>query len=161
MRFLIPIVAALAATTSAGCRPAVDTRAAADALLQRDKAWAAAAASSTNVDSIVGFWSANALVMMPGAPTLRGTAAISAMVKSSLASPGFHISWVPDSAIVATSGDLGYTFGTNTMTMADSAGRSTTEHGRYVTIWAKEADGQWRCIVDTYNSGPPASAQSS
>jgi ketosteroid isomerase-like protein len=28
--------------------------------------------------------------------------------------------------------------------------------GKLVEIWKKQADGKWKCIVDTYNSDLPA-----
>ena len=161
MRRLSALALLLLVVSISSCQPPVDTAAAAAALRARDKAWAAVAAEGKDVDSVVSFWSANARVILQGAPVLTGTTAIKSMVASSFAAPGFHVSWVTDSVVVAASGDLGYTYGTNTVAMPDSTGRVTTEHGRYVTVWTKEADGQWRCVVDIYNVGPaPASTSS-
>jgi ketosteroid isomerase-like protein len=158
MHRLAAVAALLSLAGVAGCPPAVDTHAAAQALLERDRAWAAAAAGGASADSIVSFWSADARVIQPGAPVLTGTAAIKNMVTASLAAPGFHISWMPDSAVVAKSGDLGYTFGTVSISIPDSTGKATPQQGHYVTVWARQADGLWRCTVDiaTYEPGPAA-----
>ena len=54
-----------------------------------------------------------------------------------------------------SSGDLGYTTGTNTFTFPDAQGRPTTSNGRYVTVWRRVRDGRWRCVVDFWNEAPP------
>jgi ketosteroid isomerase-like protein len=38
--------------------------------------------------------------------------------------------------------------------MPDSAGKPQTEDGRYVTVWRRESDGEWRCVIDIWNAGP-------
>ena len=136
------------------CAPKIDTQAAARELLERDRAWAKLAEEGKDVDAIVNTWSEDVHVVLPGAPVIVGRAGAKEMVKGSLAIPGFKITWTPDSAVVSSSGDLGYTWGTNHLTAPDSAGLLVTTDGRYVTIWRKEADGTWRCVWDTFNSGP-------
>jgi ketosteroid isomerase-like protein len=129
-------------------------------LLERDRAWSRAAGSG-NVDSILPYWTEDARVLLPDQPAYVGAEAIRKMVTASLAIPGFQISWAPDSAVVAASGDLAYTYGTNRVTVSDSAGHATTSEGRYVEIWRKSADGQWRCAVDINNAGPAAANSTS
>jgi ketosteroid isomerase-like protein len=80
------------------------------------------------------------------------------MVKGMMKIPGFKISWTPDSAVVAQSGDLGYTFGSNSTTEPDAKGKLVTEVGRYITVWRKGPDGRWRCVMDYGNSGPASKA---
>jgi ketosteroid isomerase-like protein len=29
-------------------------------------------------------------------------------------------------------------------------------HGRSVTVWRRDGDGEWRCVVDISNDAPPA-----
>jgi Ketosteroid isomerase homolog len=87
---------------------------------------------------------------------MSGTEAIRKMVTASLAIPGFQISWTPENAIVSASGDLAYTYGTNSITVPDSAGHPVTTEGRYVEVWRKGKDGQWRCSIDINNTGPAA-----
>lgn len=138
----------------AGCRPSVDVSTEAQKLLEIDRAWAAVAGAGQNVDSIVSFWTDDAKVAQPGQPTVEGKTAIKGMVTSMLAIPGFHVTWNPESAVVSSSGDLGYTSGTNAFTSTDATGKLVTEKGRYLTVWRKQADGRWRCVMDFGNSGP-------
>jgi ketosteroid isomerase-like protein len=155
MKARIWMIAGLSVFAVAGCHPSVSREAETLALLERDRAWARAAASG-NVDSIVSFWTEDARVLLPDQPSYVGTEAIRKMVTASLAIPGFQISWTPESAIVSASGDMAYTYGTNRITVPDAAGHLVTTEGRYVEVWLKGKDGQWRCSIDINNAGPGA-----
>jgi ketosteroid isomerase-like protein len=72
-----------------------------------------------------------------------------------LATPGFNLSWQVTGADVAKSGDLGYTIGTYEETTAGPKGIQTTDKGKYVVIWKKQADGTWKVVLDVPNSDLP------
>jgi ketosteroid isomerase-like protein len=154
MSRLLRVIAGGSLLLLAGCRTRADPAAATRDLLQTDRAWAALADTNGPVDSVVAYWTSDARVILTGQPVLVGTDAIREMVAATRAIPGFHISWVPDSAVVSPSGDFGYTYGTNRITAPDSTGALHTAEGRYITIWRKEAGGAWRCSVDISNEGP-------
>jgi len=124
------------------------------ALLKADIEWAATA-GTTDVERIVSFWTDDAVIYPPRQAAVAGKAAIRRYVGDSLKIPGFSVSWKPAAAVVSASGDLGYTTGTNSFTFPDDHGRPTTSNGRYVTVWRKERDGRWRCVVDFWNDAPP------
>jgi ketosteroid isomerase-like protein len=125
-----------------------------ESLLQTDRAWAQVSAAGGNPDSVLAFWTDDARVAMPGAPVFAGKAALRQMVTNSFSMPGFHISWTPERAVVAASGDLGYTTGTNTVSMPDSTGKATPMVGRYLTVWRRDSSGRWRCAEDYSSPGP-------
>ena len=58
--------------------------------------------------------------------------------------PNSRLTWYPLLADMAQSGDLGYTTGPWTMLQNDRAQAS----GEYVTLWRRQADGQWKYVVD-------------
>jgi ketosteroid isomerase-like protein len=124
------------------------------ALLERDRQWAALASEGKDVERILSFWTDDAKVFPPGAPVVHGKPAIREFVTGSLSIPGFRITWEPGEVVVNPSGDLGYTTGRNHLTMPDSAGKPQTEDGRYVTVWRRDPDGEWRCAIDIWNAGP-------
>ncbi len=64
-------------------------------------------------------------------------------------SPAGVLTWEPDTADVAASGDLGYTWGKYTYTFVDTT--QAPSRGYYVTIWKKQADGSWRFVFDAGN----------
>ena len=121
------------------------------ALLQRDSAWAATA-KARDVEAILSYWSDDAVVIAPGSPEIRGKTAIREYVQKSLALPRFSISWTPASAAISSDGKLGYTTGQNVVTVAGPDGKLLTIPGRYVTVWRRDADGAWRCVVDIWNT---------
>jgi len=122
------------------------------ALRQRDREWAALALEGKDVERILSFWTDDAKVFPPGAPVVDGKPAIREFVTGSLSIPGFRITWEPGEVVVNPSGDLGYTTGRNHLTMPDAAGRLQTENGRYVTVWRRDSDGEWRCVIDIWNA---------
>jgi ketosteroid isomerase-like protein len=139
---------------AAGCATVSNVERDKEALLRVDREWAAAAAEGKDVERIVSFWSDDATVFPAGAPVVHGKPAIRAFVQESLATPGFHISWRSDEASVNADGTLGYTIGTNALTVPGPDGKLITIAGRGVAIWRRLRGGEWKCVIDIWNSGP-------
>ena len=137
-------------------RPPFDAAAEQAKLLHRDAEWAEAASAGQDVEKIVSYWSDDAVVIPPGQPVLEGKAAIRAYVASSLKIPGFRIHWVSSQVAFSPDGKLAYMRGTNEVTVPGSNGAPLSLHGRGATIWRRDSDGQWRCVVDIWNDAPPA-----
>ena len=137
-----------------GCRR-IDVSSEQTALLETDRAWAHAAADGGDAEKILAFWTEDARVVMAGQPTVEGKTAIREMVTKSLSTPGFHLTWAPERAEVGASGDVGYTVGTNQLTMPGAGGTPTVIPGRYITVWRRDAGGRWRCVED-YSTPSPA-----
>ena len=139
---------------TAGCAKTVDTAAETQALLETDRAWAKHASAGA-VDSVLSYWTEDAVVVSPGQPTYSGKAAIRQMVTASMSVPGFRINWTPQKAVISRSGDMGYTVGTNELTVPDPTGKLETNKGRYLAVWRKDADGKWRCVEDYASTSAP------
>lgn len=58
------------------------------------------------------------------------------------------LAWKPAGAVIAESGDLGYTYGFWTFVAS-----ADTSQGTYLTVWKKNTQGQWKYIADTGNDG--------
>jgi len=140
------------------CGTGSNDRSDVQSLLATDREWAKLAGESKSADSVLAYWTEDARVVMPGAPVLSGKSAIRGMVEGTMKTPGFHITWTPDSGVVSRSGDLGYTYGTNEVTVPDSSGKLMRTRGRYLTVWRKESDGRWRCVEDISNPDPDTGA---
>ncbi len=70
---------------------------------------------------------------------------------------GAVLTWKPVEAEVAASGELGYTWGNYEYRgPPDAEGQRRVGTGHYVTIWKKQADGNWRFVLDTGSPNPPA-----
>jgi ketosteroid isomerase-like protein len=85
-------------------------------VMKVDREWAQAAATR-DLERIVSYWTDDAVIYTPGEAAVAGKEAIRKYVGASLALPGFAISWTPTGAEVSKSGDLGYTIGTNAITL--------------------------------------------
>lgn len=60
---------------------------------------------------------------------------------------GFILQWEPLRCEVAASGDLGYTFGGWTM-QTKANNKDTTLYGNYITVWERDASGNWKVAAD-------------
>ncbi len=141
-----------------GCTAEIDIDAARSELLQTDQDWAAAAAAGTDIDLVASYWTDDAVIFAPEAPEIRGKDAIREFLAGTLEIPGFAVSWEPSEVVIAPSGDFGYTTGPNRFTMPDAEGNLVTTLGRYVTVWQKQADGAWKCVLDIWNNEPSGEA---
>jgi uncharacterized protein (TIGR02246 family) len=125
------------------------------ALRDLDAQWSAAAAAK-DVDKTVSYYSDDAVVLPPNAPTATTGEAIRAHWKKDLESM-VSGSWKATRVEVAKSGDMAYVSGTYEWTAKDASGKTVTDHGKYLEVFEKQADGSWKCGADAWNSDLPAS----
>jgi ketosteroid isomerase-like protein len=67
-----------------------------------------------------------------------------------------NIEWHANKVGVSRSSDLGYTSGTTGMTFKDASGKTVVYKGKYLTVWKKQANGEWKVLYDMFNSDLPA-----
>ena len=134
----------------------VDLEAARAELAETDLAFAAAASAAEDAELIASYWADEAVIIPPDSPEVRGKAAILEFVRESMALPGFSVTWEPVEVQIGPSGLVGFTTGPNRFTVPDADGNIMTVDGTYVTVWQKQADGSWKCVVDIWNHRPPA-----
>jgi uncharacterized protein (TIGR02246 family) len=127
------------------------------ALRDLDDQWSKAAGAK-NVDKTVSFYSEDAIVLPPNAPSLATKQAIRGMWKDFLASVS-NISWKVTRVEAAKSGDMAYVSGTYETTAKDASGSTTNDRGKYLEVWEKQADGSWKCRADMFSSDLPAVAE--
>jgi len=142
---------------AASCSPRpFDANTEAKALLARDAEWAGIAAAGSDVEKTISYWSDDAVIIPPGQPVVEGKTAIRAFVTDSFKIPGFKIHWVSRDVRFSRDGQLAYMRGDSEMTVPGPDGQPMTLSGRGLTIWRHDADGVWRCVVDTWNDPPRA-----
>jgi ketosteroid isomerase-like protein len=140
---------------------AADTSAADETkLLNLDAEWSRAAGAK-DVEKTVSYYSDDALIMPPNSPVLTGKAAARTMWSGMFSAPGFGGGWKASKVEVARSGDLAYVTGSYEITEHDASGKPMTDKGKYLEVWKKQSDGNWKCIADMFNTDlPPAPAGS-
>jgi uncharacterized protein (TIGR02246 family) len=112
---------------------------------------------------LAGYYADDAVLMTPGAEPASGKAAIQKRVEELVKDPAMSLQFQSATVDVASSGDLGYSRGSYTMTMTDpKTKKPINDHGSYVTEYRKQADGSWKAIADVVVSEvpmmPPAAA---
>lgn len=165
LTLLLPLAMASACAEPAPPPPPAappDTRAQDEAAIRAaSKDWAAAI-QKKDAAAFTSFYGSDAAVLLAGMPTTKGKAAIETMIGDMVKDPNFALSFTTDDVEVARSGDLAYETGTWQMTSTDPATKKpATAKGDFVTVWKKQADGTWKCVVDAPVPGPAAAAPKS
>jgi ketosteroid isomerase-like protein len=111
-------------------------------ILSADRAFAKAAASRGAAAAYADFLAESSRLHREGAVPVVSKAKILETIKAQ--SP--KMTWAPIQARVASSGDLGYSLGNETI---------GTEQGVYLRIWKKQADDSWRVVLDLFTPTPP------
>jgi ketosteroid isomerase-like protein len=89
-----------------------------------------------------------------GAAPLIGKVAIA---KSATWSPkNYQLTWTPTDAMMGPSGDMGYTWGHYEGRSKDANGNPVLTSGRYITMWRREPDGNWKVVLDAGSNEPPS-----
>ena len=133
-----------------GCRATGNVAQEREALMNRNREWAG---TVKDMEKFMSYYAADASIYAPGMPIATGTGAIRTALTGMMSAPGFALEFAPTKADVSAASDIGYTTGTYQLTM-----NGTTEKGKYVTIWKKQSDGQWKVSEDIFNadtSGAP------
>ena len=122
-----------------------------------DTKWAKAAATK-DVEQTIAFYSDDAVVFPPNATSAATKEAIRNGWKEMFASSGFVISWQPTRVQVGKSGGMAWVSGTYELTMNDANGKPSNDRGKYLEVWEKQTDGNWKCTADMWNSNLAASS---
>jgi uncharacterized protein (TIGR02246 family) len=141
---------------SVSCQQAPPNTQAADqnAIKDLETRWSKAAGAK-NVDDTVSFYADDASLLPPNTPIATGKQAIRSVWTEMLGNPGFSASWESTKAEAASSGDFAYDIGTYQLTLNDPQGKPTSDRGKYVVVWKKQADGKWKATADMFSSDLP------
>ena len=124
-------------------------------LAARDADFANVSREGKDIEKIVSYWTEDARVILPGQPVYDGKAAIRSFVTAALKTPGFKVHWVSESPVFSADGTLAWISSIVETSVGDDKGVISTTKGRSVTVWRKEADGEYRCVISS--DSPPES----
>ncbi len=100
-------------------------------------------------------YTADAVVMMPGAPATQSTAALDSSFTAFLAELTLKDATLATTDVMLA-GHLAIETGTFAWTLTPKKGKDISEKGKYLTVWQHQADGSWKIIRDINNSDLPA-----
>lgn len=93
----------------------------------------------------------NVIKMNQGSEPYYGKEELTKAYSEPLPNNKIKLVWEPVKAEISSSGDLGYTFGNWVMNTLTKDGKDTVVNGVYVSIWKKQADGNWKYVLDGGN----------
>lgn len=133
---------ALRLSELAGSRDDEELAAAAVAeLLEADRAFAAKARADGVPAAFTQYAAEDALIVTSG-EIISGRAGVTASYADWPA--GARLEWAPETGRVSARGDMGWTWGNSMYTAPDGTRRA----GRYVSVWTRDFDGNWRFAFD-------------
>lgn len=124
------------------------------AIRAANASWAQFAAAR-NLEGTLSFYADDAVLLWPDAPPAAGKQAVRAAWIELFKDPAYSLSWRIEELVVSRSGDLAYARGSYDSTYT-AAGHAVREHGKFLVIWKKQANGVWRVALDTDNADAPA-----
>ncbi len=125
------------------------------AIKDTEAAWLQAF-KSKDPDKTVSYYTDDASLLIPNEPIISGREGAKQALAPLLADPNFDIHFEAVKVDVAKSGEIGYTQGTYTMTLTDPGSKKpVNDKGKYLTVYKKQADGNWKAAQDTINSDMP------
>jgi uncharacterized protein (TIGR02246 family) len=130
-----------------------------DELLRLDREFDQKVAAGGGGAAWASYFAENgSMVGQTGAPVV-GPEAIRARMEPVFANPDFSLRWQPTRAEILIPGHVGYTTGRYERRAKNKEGKVEVEHGTYVSVWRKQADGSWKIILDTGNADPAEAAK--
>ena len=134
------------------CKPSVDLEQEKQRMLQTDKDFSSRSVEVGNHQAFLEYAAPDVVLLKPDAYPIVGKPALKKMYDE-LTDTNYRLTWQPSYAKIAQSGDLGYTFGIYLLEVTGGEQKGEIQRGTYCTIWEKTAQGTWRFVLDTGNSG--------
>jgi uncharacterized protein (TIGR02246 family) len=151
-----------------GCAPAQppvapDTRAPDEQAIRDGEALWVKDFANKDVERVAAHYADDGTSMIPLMTIMKGKDAIRAGLKEEFSDPNATLDFHPDKVEVAKSGDIAYSQGKYAYTSTDPKTKQrVSEHGGYVEVYKRQADGSWKVVQDiATQEAPPAPDKSS
>jgi ketosteroid isomerase-like protein len=96
----------------------------------------------------------DAVTLSNGKAPVIGRAAIAA--GTTWTPDQYQLTWTPEGGRMSPGGDMGFTWGHFEGRAKDRDGTPIVNTGRYMTVWKKQANGEWKVALDASNEEPKA-----
>ncbi len=102
--------------------------------------------------AFAAWFAEDAVTLSNGQAPVHGREAIAR--QATWLAKNYQLSWTPTDAVMGPGGDMGYTWGHYEGRSHDEDGKERVTTGRYMTIWRREPDGNWKVVLDASNEEP-------
>lgn len=134
----------------AACAPQEDSAALKGEVMEADRDFSKRAQEKGIAEAFVYYADERVIRPMAGEQPIFGKYALMESFQNN--PPDYSLTWEPLRA--EASGNLGYTFGSYTLTTKTAAGKDSVQYGNYISVWKRKKDGSWRYVIDTGNTTP-------
>ena len=104
-----------------------------------------------DIEGLFSLWTDDIVIYPAGEPAVRGKAAAREYVRRNRQDLGIRPRTTPLEVVASASGDLGYIVGSHDW--VDREGGATMP-GRYVTLWRRNEQGEWKCFLEIHSPRP-------
>ena len=119
-----------------------------EALLKADNDFALLSSKKGLKEAYLENIDSNGVLLRPNQLPIAGADAVDFII--GLKDTGYTMMWKPSNAMVAESGEMGFTYGVYEI---KSSVMDTLLYGTYVSIWKKQSDGKWKFVLQSNNDG--------
>ncbi|HSI90703.1 MAG TPA: DUF4440 domain-containing protein [Adhaeribacter sp.] len=123
-----------------------------EAVLQADRAFSKMSEDKGMNTAFIAYAAQNAVLLRPNSQPISGRDNIR-MYMERTTDADTRLTWSPETAVIAASGELAYTYGTYLRESRDIDGKVVTSGGTYVSVWQKDERGFWKFVLQTGNVG--------
>jgi len=117
-------------------------------LIDADKAFSKLSSEEGMNHAFLTYCASDGVLLVQGSMPVVGHEAVKDLIGNRDDS-AIKLTWEPIHAMVAKSGDLGYTYG---LFSRYHVALDSTIRGTYVSVWVKE-NGDWKFVLDSGNEG--------
>jgi uncharacterized protein (TIGR02246 family) len=109
-----------------------------------------AACNTRHLDNLLDCYAPDALLLRTNQPAIRGTAAIREFFFAALDAGLSDMELEPIRTVAA--GDMAYEVGRCKMLAPVAVGKRREERGKYVLVFSRQSNGEWKIMTDSWNS---------
>ncbi len=129
-----------------------------DEMMAADRAFSALSAEKGAHAAFLAYMAEDVRLYDGATPPILGKAAVQTHYAKNPEAPGTRLTWTPLEADASPDGVLGFTRGTWLYTAKKTDGSTARATGYYVTVWRRQADGQYKFTLDIGGSDPKPKA---
>jgi ketosteroid isomerase-like protein len=119
-----------------------------------DAAWLKAF-RARDIKKAAAFVDSQGSMMAPSASIATGRKAVTKLIAAGFALRDYRLAWHSNKVGVARSGELGYTSGGYKVSFRHASGKMIFDKGKYLMVWRRQANGEWKVLFDMNNSDLP------